>query len=75
MHVKGMELPGHEPRAESRILGLQYAVSTRGACHMHPNWPSTWEFQLDCGMNGFGQPWPPLEVPNQSKTKGKPIAI
>ncbi|MEN6440352.1 MAG: aldehyde ferredoxin oxidoreductase family protein [Syntrophobacter sp.] len=70
MHVKGMELPGHEPRAESKILGLQYAVSSRGACHMHPNWSSTWEFQLDCGMNEFGQPWPPLEVPNESKTKG-----
>lgn len=70
MHVKGLELPGHEPRAESKILGLQYAVSTRGACHMHPNWASTWEFQLDCGMNEFGQPWPPTEK-NEPGDKGE----
>ncbi len=70
VHVKGMEVPGHEPRSESRVLGLQYAVNDRGACHIHPTWPSTWEFQVDCGMVPFGLPWPPLEVPDESKLKG-----
>jgi aldehyde:ferredoxin oxidoreductase len=70
MHVKGLELPAHEPRSESKLLGLQYAVNPRGACHMHPNWASTWEFQLDCGMNEFGQPWPPTEVSDESAKKG-----
>ena len=32
MHVKGLELPGYEPRSlKSMALGL--AVSPRGACH------------------------------------------
>jgi aldehyde:ferredoxin oxidoreductase len=34
MHVKGQELPMHEPRAKY-ALGLGYAVSPTGADHMH----------------------------------------
>lgn len=70
IHVKGLELPAHEPRAESKALALQYAVSPRGACHMHPNWPSTWDFQLDCGMKEFGLPWPPTGAQDESAVKG-----
>jgi len=33
MHVKGLEVPMHEPRAK-KGLGLSYATSIRGACHM-----------------------------------------
>lgn len=33
MHVKGLEVPLHEPRAK-KGLGLSYATSSRGACHM-----------------------------------------
>ena len=33
MHVKGLEVPMHEPRAK-KGLGLAYAVAPRGACHM-----------------------------------------
>ncbi len=59
IHVKGLELAAHEPRSESKSLALQYAVSPRGACHMHPNWASVWDFQIDCGMKEFGLPsWP-----------------
>lgn len=59
IHVKGLELPAHEPRSESKSIAIQYAVSPRGACHMHPNWASTWDFQFDCGMQKFGLPaWP-----------------
>jgi aldehyde:ferredoxin oxidoreductase len=34
IHVKGQEVPMHEPR-RSRALGLGYAVSPTGADHMH----------------------------------------
>lgn len=33
MHVKGVELPFHSPYA-FKEMGLQYAVSNRGACHL-----------------------------------------
>jgi aldehyde:ferredoxin oxidoreductase len=70
LHVKGMELPAHEPRGESKVLGLQYAVSARGACHMHPNWASCWDSgNFESGLKEFGLPWPPadkfLETGNQ----------
>lgn len=32
-HVKGLEFPGHDPRAFNS-LGLSYATSNRGACHL-----------------------------------------
>jgi aldehyde:ferredoxin oxidoreductase len=62
LHSKGMELPAHDPRGESKILGLQYAVSHRGACHMHPNWASTWDAgNFESGLREFGMPWPPAD--------------
>ncbi|MGQ9542800.1 MAG: aldehyde ferredoxin oxidoreductase family protein [Candidatus Bathyarchaeia archaeon] len=33
LHVKGLEIPMHDPRA-FKGLGLQYATSHRGACHL-----------------------------------------
>lgn len=33
VHVKGLELPAHDPRAFNS-LGLGYATSSRGACHL-----------------------------------------
>ncbi|MFQ6095713.1 MAG: aldehyde ferredoxin oxidoreductase family protein, partial [Candidatus Bathyarchaeia archaeon] len=33
MHVKGLEVPGYDPRA-AQGMGLCYAVSERGACHL-----------------------------------------
>jgi len=33
VHVKGLEIPMHEPRAK-KGLGLAYATSIRGGCHM-----------------------------------------
>ena len=32
MHVKGLEMPGYEPRS-LKTMALALAVSTRGACH------------------------------------------
>jgi aldehyde:ferredoxin oxidoreductase len=37
MHAKGMEVPMHDPRAFSG-MGLVYATSNRGACHL-AGWP------------------------------------
>jgi len=34
MHSKGLELPMHDPRA-FKGMGLQYATSNRGACHLY----------------------------------------
>jgi len=34
MHVKGLEMPGYLPRA-AKGIGLSYAISERGACHLH----------------------------------------
>ena len=33
MHVKGLELPGYEPRG-AKLMGLAYATANRGADHM-----------------------------------------
>ncbi|MDI6894930.1 MAG: aldehyde ferredoxin oxidoreductase family protein [Bacillota bacterium] len=33
MHVKGLEMPGYEPRATAG-MALAYAISDRGACHL-----------------------------------------
>ena len=33
IHVKGLELPGHDPRAHNSVA-LAYATSNRGACHL-----------------------------------------
>ncbi len=46
-HVKGLELPYHDPRAFVG-LGLNYATAARGACHLEG--PSHWR--------GFGWEWP-----------------
>lgn len=34
VHVKGLDLPAHDPRAYFS-MALTYATSTRGACHLH----------------------------------------
>ena len=36
IHVRGMEFPAHDPRYADSV-GLQYAVSPRGACHLSSN--------------------------------------
>jgi len=60
VHVKGLEVPAHDPRGESRNFVIQYAVTPRGACHMHPNWAGAYDFiPLDNGLREFGLPWPP----------------
>ncbi|MGI5849284.1 MAG: aldehyde ferredoxin oxidoreductase family protein [Christensenellales bacterium] len=48
--VKGLELPAHDPRAGD-ATGLQYATSTRGACHLNS---LTSDLTLGGGTSGFG---------------------
>jgi aldehyde:ferredoxin oxidoreductase len=47
IHVKGLELPYHDPRAFFD-MGLNYATAVRGACHLESlsYWP------------GYGMTWP-----------------
>jgi len=42
LHVKGREVPMHEPRGK-RNVGLMYAVADRGACHMEWEHDDMWE--------------------------------
>ena len=42
LHIKGQELPMHEPRGK-KGLGLSYAVSNRGACHLQAEHDDTFE--------------------------------
>ena len=42
MHVKGREIPMHEPRGK-RGVGLMYAVGDRGACHMEWEHDDLWD--------------------------------
>lgn len=51
MHVKGLELPGYEPRA-AQGMGLCYAISERGACHLRAYTAGT---EL-CGYGGGTNP-------------------
>lgn len=50
MHVKGLEMPGYEPRS-LKTLALGLAVSTRGACH---NRSSAYEADLSTEVDRLG---------------------
>ncbi|UCE54325.1 MAG: aldehyde ferredoxin oxidoreductase family protein [Desulfobacterales bacterium] len=60
-HVKGMEVPAHDPRARfSNAIG--YATCNRGACHL-----SVFGMDFESGLEppagiGFDQPQDPYEV-------------
>ena len=46
MHVKGQEIPMHEPRGKKGV-GLSYATSNRGACHLQTIHDDTYEMKKD----------------------------
>jgi len=46
-HVKGMEIPYHDPRAETS-MAANYATGTRGACHLSSlTYAAMWGNKLD----------------------------
>jgi aldehyde:ferredoxin oxidoreductase len=51
IHVKGMELPAHDPRAWVSV-GLAYATSNRGACHLQAC-SQNWEKSITTPSLGF----------------------
>jgi aldehyde:ferredoxin oxidoreductase len=52
IHVKGLEVPAHDPRAFSS-LGLSYATGNRGACHLQG---MTYSFEKGLGLPERGFP-------------------
>lgn len=71
LHVKGLEVPAHDPRIESKSYAIQYAVTPRGACHIHPNSPAGWDSPgMDSGLKDYGLP-PSPEVKLQELEVGR----
>jgi aldehyde:ferredoxin oxidoreductase len=63
MQVKGLDFPGHDPRAKV-ALGVSYATSNRGACHLQ-SFTADWED--NASMVDLGYP----ETMDRFKTEGK----
>jgi aldehyde:ferredoxin oxidoreductase len=65
MHVKGQELPMHEPRGKNSI-GLAYAVSPTGADHMEaphdPMFEAEGPLLHEMGAIGLFEPVPSIEM-------------
>ena len=54
IHVKGLELPAHDPRAHNS-MALSYATSNRGACHLQ-GMSYNYERKLTMPERGFESP-------------------
>ncbi|MFN3622037.1 MAG: aldehyde ferredoxin oxidoreductase family protein, partial [Nitrososphaerales archaeon] len=67
LHVKGLELPAHDPRAHNSV-GLGYATSSRGACH---NQACSHIFERICVLPELGYP----EVQDRFAVKGKGVFV
>ncbi|MFX1485761.1 MAG: aldehyde ferredoxin oxidoreductase family protein [Promethearchaeota archaeon] len=72
LHVKGLELPMHDPRA-GKSLALQYGTANRGMCHIHPCESVDVEaYGADFGLIPYGLPKPPVEKYGE---KGKAVIV
>jgi aldehyde:ferredoxin oxidoreductase len=69
MHVKGMEIPGHDPRAYN-ACAVSYATSNRGACHL-AGFTQTYERVLPLPEVGLEKPSPRLEVQGKGELAAK----
>ncbi len=69
VHVRGMEFPAHDPRAADST-GLQYATSTRGACHLNS---FSHDFEVGGEFGGFG--YGKARKMDRFSTEGKPEFI
>ena len=65
MHVKGLEIPMHEPRGKKGI-GLSYAASNRGACHLQSLHDPYFEKPDACPEAGITEK---LDIYSTSRTK------
>jgi aldehyde:ferredoxin oxidoreductase len=65
VQVRGLDFPAHDPRAGNSI-GLQYAVSARGACHLSS---FTHDFEYGATMPELGYP----DKADRFEVKGKGI--
>lgn len=59
MHVKGLEMPGYEPRA-AKGMGLGYATSDRGACHLRA-------YTADKELLAYGGAVNPVKIEGKAK--------
>lgn len=55
IHVKGMEVPMHEPRGKPGV-GLAYAISNRGACHLQTVHDDMFEIENVAPEIGLAKP-------------------
>lgn len=69
MHVKGMEIPGHDPRCYN-ACAVSYATSNRGACHL-AGFTQTYERVLSLPEIGLEKPMPRLEVEGKGELAAK----
>jgi len=69
MHVKGMEIPGHDPRCYN-ACAVSYATSNRGACHL-AGFTQTYERVLSLPEVGLEKPMPRLEVQGKGELAAK----
>jgi aldehyde:ferredoxin oxidoreductase len=68
-HVKGLEIPGHDPRCYN-AGGVSYATSNRGACHL-AGFSHTFERILSLPEIGVEKPLPRLEVKGKGELAAK----
>jgi aldehyde:ferredoxin oxidoreductase len=75
LHIKGQEVPMHEPRGK-KGLGLSYAISNRGACHLQAEHDDVWEAEewLDPKI-GFDKTISPRDRLDAGKSKALIVKI
>lgn len=61
LHVKGLELPGYDPRGMTG-QGLTYALADRGGCHVRSNTLRTELLELPDSTDRYAYAWKPQMV-------------
>jgi aldehyde:ferredoxin oxidoreductase len=69
LHVKGLEIPGHDPRCYN-AGAVSYATSNRGACHL-AGFSHVFERILSMPEIGIEKPLPRLEVKGKGELAAK----
>ena len=75
LHVKGLEMPGHSPRA-LKEMALQYGTCSRGACHIRYCYVgSTSMFKQTLGEDAYGLPDPAKVNPSDETIEKAKIVV